>query len=346
MNLDRRHFCILTAASLAACSGSKGNPTENPAGGVNNSEEAAAEIYEVYSDRFFDYLLKSEEFEVLGTGYGWSEGPAWDKQNNRLYFTDVPGNKAYRWSAKSGVKVFLNPSGAKDTTGFREAGANGLLYTESGDILVCNHGKRAVQSLDPITKKRTTLTRKYRGKKFNSPNDLIRAADGSIYFTDPPYGLEGLDQSPLKEMDFNGVYRLAPDGKVTALIKDMTFPNGIALSPDGKTLYVAQSDPDAPHLYTLDLTKPKRPKKLFVDFKTYMGEDFPGLPDGMVVDIHGNIFATGPGGVFLITPAGEVLGRILTGKGSANCTFGEHGSTLFITNHDRLIKLKTQTTGL
>lgn len=334
MKINRRIFCSYIAAGAVACTKSV-----SPSDGSSN-------IYEAYNKEFWNLILKEENFKVLGNGYGWSEGPAWDKSAKKLYFTDVPGNIAYQWTEQTGVEVFLNPSGSSNTEGFREAGANGLLYTGNDQLLICNHGERAVQSMEISTGKRTVLTDEFQGKKFNSPNDLVQSSKGDIFFTDPPYGLENLNKSPLKEIKANGVYRLKKNGKVKRIIKDMTFPNGIALSPDQATLYIAQSDPKAPHLYKLDLTKPKQSKTLMVDFSEYMGDEFPGLPDGMAVDVNGNIFATGPGGVFVISPSGNVLGRILTGKGSANCTFGEDGSTLFITNHDRLIKLKTQTLGL
>jgi len=338
MNFNRREFGILASAGLFACAEPATSDTDNL---VKHNK-----IYEAFDDEFWALVDKNEPFEVLGEGYGWSEGPAWDKANQKLYYTDVPGNVAYQWSQEGGAKVFLNPSGSSQTEGFREAGANGLLYSGEDQLLMCNHGERAVQSLQISTGQRQNLTNGFLGKKFNSPNDLIQSSNGDIYFTDPPYGLKDLNESPLKELEHNGVYRLAKNGTTTLLVDDMTFPNGIALSPEQDTLYIAQSDPNAPHLYRLDLNKPGTPKTIMVDFTEYMGEKFPGLPDGMVIDSQGHIFATGPGGVFVISPDGTVLGRILTGKGSANCTFGEDGSTLFITNHDRLIKLKTLTTGL
>ncbi len=334
MKFNRREFCAISAASLVACSGQQ------------NQTLQAKGIYESFDNQFWSLVNKNESFEVLGTGYGWSEGPAWDKQNSKLYFTDVPGNIAYQWSERDGVSIFLDPSGSNQTEGFREAGANGLLYRGVDNLLICNHGERALELLQISTGKRTILINNYLGKKFNSPNDLIQSSKHEIFFTDPPYGLEGLDESPLKELSHNGVYLFRAKGSVELLIDDMTFPNGIALSPDEKTLYIAQSDPTAPHLYKYDLSQPEKAKTLMVDFSRFMGKGIPGLPDGMAVDIQGNIFATGPGGVFIIAPDGKVLGRILTGKGSANCTFGEDGSTLFITNHDRLVKLKTKTTGL
>lgn len=339
MVIKRREFLISASAFLAACN----NTTNNKA---PEADIAGADIYDAFSDDFYKYVLKSENFKVLGTGYGWSEGPAWDKQRGRLYFTDVPGNIAYSWDTQNGIETFLSPSGTDIAEGFREPGANGLLYLDDGDLLLCNHGLRCVQKLNPASKKRSTLCESYQGKKFNSPNDVIKDKAGNIYFTDPPYGLDGLDSSPLKELDFNGVYKLAANGDVTALITDMTFPNGVALSPDETTLYISQSDPKAPHLYALDLTNPQATKKRLVDFMPYMDDQNPGLPDGMVIDKDGNIFVTGPGGIYVVTRNGQILGRIKTGKASANCTFGEDGKTLFITNHDRLVKLKTQTRGL
>jgi len=337
--INRRHVIIGAAcAASAACQNAPLNQ-----GAALKAETSS--ILDAFSPRFFDFISKKAELTVLGEGYGWSEGPAWDKARSQLYFTDVPGNTAYVWKEGRGVETFLSPSGAI-VEGFREPGANGLFYSRDGLLILCNHGKRGIESLDLDSKARTPLTTRYKGKAYNSPNDVVEAQNGDLYFTDPPYGLEGLDASPLKEQPHNGVYRLRKNGGVTLMINDLTFPNGAALSPDERWLYVAQSDPKAMHIYRLDLTNPNAKKELLVDLAPFSGPDLPGLPDGMVIDDKGNIFATGPGGVFVITPDGEVLGRIKTGKGSANCTFGEEGSTLFVTNHDRLVKIPTLTRGL
>lgn len=313
---------------------------------TNDIENIDKKVYDVFDERFHEFIDIRQTFKIIGEGYKWSEGPTWDRKRGALYFTDVPSNIAYEWRAGTKVKEFLNPSGAAGLSGFREAGANGLLYNRSGKLLICNHGKRAIQEMDIETKQRKTLISKFKGKAFNSPNDLIESKAGDIYFTDPPYGLEGLDESPLKELSYNGVYKLTRDGRVTLLADTLTFPNGVALSPDEKTLYISQSDPNAIHIYKLDLNSINSKPELWVDLSSYANQDSPGLPDGMAVDINGNIFATGPGGIFIITPLGEILGRIKTGKGSANCAFGEDGQTLFITNHDRVIKLRTMTLGL
>lgn len=289
--------------------------------------------------------------EHLADGFIWSEGPSWDRQRQCLYFTDVPANRAYRWSDAAGLEVFLEPSGveASAATGMREAGANGLWFGADGWLYLCNHGERAVQRLRLDTLERETLVRDHSGQRFNSPNDLVRAADGSIYFTDPPYGLEGLDASPLKEMAVNGVYRLSPDGECERLFDHLTFPNGIALSPDEDWLYVAQSDPNAPHIYRAPLRNglPTGPLALWYDASHFLAAGDPGLPDGMCVSEDGLVFATGPGGVLVLSPGGELLARIRTGRATANCAFGgANGDWLYITAHDRLLRLRSNTRGL
>ena len=315
MKTNRRHFIALSAALIASC---KAKPASSH-----------ASIYDVYDPKMLDLILPHQELEVLGTGYSWSEGPAWDKAQQVLYFTDVPKNIAYSWTQDKGVETFLSPSSGGAAS---ESGANGLLYNKSGDLLLCNHGQRSVETYNLKTGQRETITSKYKGQLYNSPNDIIESRSGDIFFTDPPYGLEGLNDSPLKELTHNGVYRVTRGQEATLLIDDLDFPNGIVLSPDEKTLYVAQSSPEAQHIYTLDLTAPEKPRKLFVDLNPYAGSEAPGLPDGMVVDHHGNLFATGPGGVFVISPDGKILGRIKTSKASANCTFGEDGRCLLYTS--------------
>ncbi|QNL19691.1 SMP-30/gluconolactonase/LRE family protein [Hyphobacterium sp. CCMP332] len=287
----------------------------------------------------------------LADGFVWSEGPAWDRERNCLYFTDVPGNRAFRWTDAAGLEVFLDPSGveAAQTTGLREAGANGLWFGDDGWLYLCNHGMRAVQRLRPDTLVRETLVDVYEGQRFNSPNDLVRASDGSIYFTDPPYGLEGLDASPLKEMESNGVYRLTRDGRCERLFDQLGFPNGIALSPDERWLYVAQSDPAAPYIFRapLDADGLHGPLERWFDTSEFLAAGEPGLPDGLCVSTDGTIFATGPGGVFVLSPEGGLLARIRTGRATANCAFGgEDGRSLFMTAHDRLLQLPVNAVGL
>jgi len=288
--------------------------------------------------------------EKLADGFVWTEGPVWIAEGDYLLFSDVPGNKMYRWSEHEGVSVFLDPSGydGPAPSAFREPGSNGLIRGPAGTILMCDHGNRAVASLELHTKRRTFLATHFEGKRFNSPNDLALASTGAIYFTDPPYGLLGLDASPLKEQPHNGVYRLDPDGAVTLLDASLSFPNGILLSPDERILYVAISDPERPVWirYSLDAAGLISDSSLFADASAEVAQGLPGLPDGMTIDRHGNLFATGPGGVHILAPDGTRIGRIDTGQAIANCTFGEDGSTLFLASTDMIARLPTLTGGL
>lgn len=324
-----------TSAFLAGCAGAAKRAYP---------KEPDPIAFDVFDAGFASRIDTRQSGRLLGEGYRWAEGPAWDSKRGVLYFTDVPANRAYRWSAADGVEVFLDPSGAMGAAeGFREPGANGLLVARDGRLIICNHGDRALQAMDLQTGLRETLADTFRGKRFNSPNDVAEAADGTLYFTDPPYGLEGLDSSPLKEMALNGVYRLAPGGTLECVIEDMTFPNGVALSPGGDALYIAQSDPAAPLVRRLDLASGAQEERWF-DVSPYM-DGHAGLPDGMAVAANGDLFLAGPGGVLVIDRDARCLGRIATGRATANCTFGEDGRTLFITARDRLLSVRTKLPG-
>lgn len=305
----------------------------------------------VRNDRALDQLIDpNAAMRKLGEGYGWSEGPVWIEDGQYLLFSDVPGNRIHKWTAAEGVTVYMDPSGGNGPAqpGFREPGTNGLKPGFPGQILAADHGSRAVATIDLATKAKRLLVTHYQGKKFNSPNDIAVAPDGTIWFTDPPYGLEGINDSPLKEQPVNGVYRAASDGTVTLVESKLTFPNGIAFSPDAKTLYVAVSDPKRAIVMAYDVTAAQtlsRPR-VFSDMTPLVGSANPGLPDGMTVDERGNIYATGPGGVHVFAPSGKRLGVIRTGTGVANVAFGGAGGrTLFLTSHNMLIALPTKVRG-
>jgi gluconolactonase len=288
--------------------------------------------------------------ETLATGFVWTEGPVWIAEQSCLLFSDVPANKMYRWSEADGVSVFLDPSGydGPDPSAFREPGSNGLIAGPVGTILMADHGNRAVARLDLATRAKTFLATHWEGRRFNSPNDLALSRDGAIYFTDPPYGLQGLDQSPLKEQPHNGVYRIDPDGRVTLLTAELSFPNGLVFSPDQRILYVANSDPERPiwMAYSMDNAGGIASAWVFADVSEEVAAGMPGLPDGMTIDREGNLFATGPGGVHIFAADGRRLGRIDAGQPIANCTFGEDGRTLFLASTDRIARLRTLTGGL
>jgi gluconolactonase len=299
-------------------------------------------------DARLDALIpKDARVEILASGYRWSEGPVWDKAKGRLLFSDVPNNVVHQWSPKKGASVFLKPSGytGPEGGGGREPGANGLAFDAQGRLTLCQHGDRRISRLEDG--RFVTIVDRFEGKRFNSPNDLVFGKDGALYFTDPPYGLTKTFDDPGREIGWNGVYRLGPDGKLSVLVKDLKAPNGIGLSPDGRTLYVGQSNPELPVVmaYTLNADGTVASGRVLFDAKPLM-KGGPGLPDGLKVDAAGNVWTSGPGGILVLTPKGEHLGSILTGVPTANLGFGDDGSTLYVTANDTLRRIRTTAKGL
>jgi gluconolactonase len=298
-------------------------------------------------DPAFDKLVAPDaKIEKLATGFKWSEGPVWFEGG--VVFSDVPENAAYRWKeGMTAAEVFLKPSGLTSPSGGAPGqGSNGLARDAKGRLILCQHGDRRVaRMLAPG--KFETIADRFEGMRFSSPNDLAIRKNGDIYFTDPPYGLDNLDASPLKEIPFHGVYRVATDGKVTLLTKDIVFPNGIAFSPDERILYVAVSDGKATRVVAHDVKDDGTlaNARTFFDAKPLKKPEAPGNCDGIKVDKDGNIWTTGPGGVLVISREGRLLGRLNTGEPTANCNWGDDGSTLYITANMFLVRVKTLTKG-
>jgi len=307
---------------------------------------AAAPIgrIERFDPEFDTLVAPGAQVEKLAEGFQWAEGPVWIRAGGYLLFTDVPANTLYRWSARDGVSIFLRPSGydGRDLAGLREAGANGLIAADEGSILMADSGSRTVARLTLDDRRKTVLAARFEGHRFNSPNDLARRSDGLIFFTDPPYGLAKLNDSPLKELEFNGVYRLAPDGTVALIDRSLSFPNGIELSPDGRVLYVSNSDPQRPIwiAYDLNAAGEASGRRVFADASDLIAPTAPGLPDGMAMSADGHLFATGPGGVIVFAKDGRRLGRISTGAAIANCAFSDDGRTLYLTSDHMLARLR------
>jgi gluconolactonase len=289
------------------------------------------------------------KIEKLAEGFGWAEGPIWVKHGGYLLFTDVPGNKMWKWSEKGGLEKFLDPSGAAspDPAVWREAGANGLAIYDKQSIVYADTGNRVIQRLDLKSKQKTTLASNLDGRKFASPNDVAKTRSGVLFFTDPPYGFKKFDDAPEKEIAFNGVYRRGKDGKVTVIEKELVRPNGVALSPDEKTLYVTQSEPTKAIImaYSLDKGGNVTGKKLFADVTDLVKSDAPGLPDGITVAADGTIFTSAPGGILVLSKDGKRLGRIWDGKATANCKFGEDGKTLFLTSSNMVARIRLNVSG-
>jgi gluconolactonase len=303
-------------------------------------------------DPALDALIDvASPIEVIASGFKWAEGPTWVKKGGYLLFSDVPANIAYRWKAGEGAKPFLSPSGLAGPipAGIREAGSNGMVVDARGDLLMADSGTRAIARVNLATKKKTIVVGAYEGKTFNSCNDLAIGRNGTLYFTDPPYGLAEGDSSPLKQLDFNGVFRVNADGSGVSLIdKSLKRPNGIGVSPGLDRLYVSQSDPDAAKIFACALAADGSASSELVplvDFSAEVARKLPGLPDGMKVARSGHLFASGPGGIYILAPDGRKLGLIATGKAAANCCFGEDGKTLFITSSDSVVKVRLKASG-
>jgi gluconolactonase len=307
-------------------------------------------------DPAFDAVLAPDaKIEKVAEGFRWAEGPTWYVEKNLagkvvfhgLVFSDVLANTSYRWQEGwNRAEVFLRPSGLlTNTPGFRERGSNGMTRDTKGNLVICQHGERRVVRFEDGSF--TVVSDKFEGKRFNSPNDVCVKKNGDVYFTDPPYGLEGRKDSKLRELDFSGVYRVAPDGKVTLLTKEFTYPNGIAFSPDEKTLYIASTDDDLPIIAAFDVKADGTiaNRRTYFDPKPYVDPKFPGLCDGIKADKEGNIWTGALGGVAVISPAGKLIGRIYTGEQTSNCNWGDDGSTLFITADYFLLRIKTKTRG-
>jgi len=329
----------------ASSSGLAVTPTMNDTNAPVTVHRASGKLGKIERlDPALDSLLdQGAIIEKLAVGFDWSEGPVW-MPGNYLLFSDVPMNAIFKWEPTNGVIIHISPSGYTGSTPRGgEPGSNGLTRDKQGRLIACQHGDRRVARWEKD--KFVTVADKYEGKRFNSPNDVVVKSNGDIYFTDPPYGLPKNIDDPTKEIPFQGVYRVA-GGKVTLLTDEITRPNGLAFSPDEKTLYVASSDPKKAiwMAYPIKDDGTLGAGRVFFD-ATAMQTGKKGLPDGMKVDKEGNLWATGPGGIFIISPAGKHLGTLATGQATANCAWGDDGSTLYITADMFLCRVKTKTKG-
>ena len=285
--------------------------------------------------------------EILADGFEWSEGPLWLPKQKILIFSDIPQNKIFEWSEEGGLKNYLEPSGYTGTlTRGGETGSNGLVLDLKGDLVLCQHGDRRMArmnaSLDGPTDNYTTLTDNWKGKKFNSPNDAVYSKHGDLFFTDPSYGMEDRYDDPKREMDFTGVFRLHPDGRVSLLTKTLSAPNGIGLSPDELSLYVANSGRSSGLIWEIFDRKPDGSytnQRLFYDAGP-ASDTLRGAPDGLAVRSDGIIFATGPGGVWIFQPDGTHLGIVRTGQATSNCTLDADEKHLYMTADNLLMRIK------
>lgn len=312
-------------------------------------------------DPTLDHIVSADaKLERVANGFNkWTEGPVWTRDGT-LLFAEIPANNIVQWSPAKGAVVFMHPSGYIGSEPYKgpEPGSNGMTLDADGRVSVAGHARRNVWRMESVDPKAqiTVLADSYRGKKLNSPNDLVYKSDGSLYFTDPPYGLQTQsDADPQKELQVNGVYRLpgarqhkpgaAPDrDKLQLVIKDLARPNGLAFSPDEKFLYVAESGKKQWMRYRVQADGSLTDGILFLDASTDPAE---GGPDGLRVDTEGNIYGSGPGGVWIISPQGKHIGTIKVPERVSNVAWGDKdGKTLYITASTSLYRIKLKVPGV
>ena len=319
--------------------------------GQNTTNFAHIGRIDRFDNEINQLIPEDAKIEVLCGGFEWSEGPVWVPEENNKYggfvlFSDIPNNVVIKWQEGVGTSEFMKPAGYTGVADYgREPGSNGLALDSLGRLVLCEHGDRRISV---VTKGggKVTLADRWNGKRLNSPNDLAIRKNGDIYFTDPIYGLPQRANDPMREIDFCGVYRLEKDGTVTLQYKDISRPNGIGFSPDHNMLYVANSDGRDPVWRAFPVKKDGNlgaPKVFFDSSKDDRVPRSGG--DGLKVDNKGNVFATGAGGVLILSPKGELLGRLITGESIANVAWGNNGSTLYLTSDMYLCRIQTKTTG-
>jgi gluconolactonase len=335
-------FFLLVAATTAA-------RPPSPVNALGKAGKLSASGRLVRLDPRFDRLVPpGTELEKVAGGFSWVEGPVWNRDGNSLLFSDIPGNAIIRWKEDLGTTLYLKPSGYTGKAPFagKEPGANGLAFDAAGRLVLAEHGDRRIARLEKDGSK-TTLADRYLGKRLNSPNDLVFKSNGDLYFTDPPFGLPGTFDDPNKELDFSGVFRLSRGGELTLLTREIRAPNGIAFSPDEKTLYISSADPNRPVWLAYDVNPDGTIDngRVFFDATRWTRTN-KGLPDGMKVDRKGNLFAAGPGGIYVFLPDGTHLGTIEMGTATGNCAWGDDGFTLYIAAETSIYRIRLKTKGL
>jgi gluconolactonase len=317
----------------------------------NSNTKTAAMKYQAIgtierTDPALDDIISADaKAEIIAEGFDWSEGPLWIEAEKMLLFSDVPQNLIYKWTEEKGKEVYLTPSGYTDSAKRSgEMGSNGLLLDPDGNLVLCQHGNRQMAKMDAALNAPkasfVSVANNYRGKKLNSPNDAVYNSNGELFFTDPPYGLEKQTEDPKKELPYQGVYKVKKNGEVILLTDTLTRPNGIAFLPGERTLIVANSDPGKPYWYAFDVENDSLTNPRIFHSAVVSDSTLKGLPDGFKVDKNGNVFATGPGGVWIMDKEGKLLGKIRVPEATSNCALSADGKTLYVTNDMNVLRIR------
>ncbi|RZK22552.1 MAG: SMP-30/gluconolactonase/LRE family protein [Hymenobacter sp.] len=296
-------------------------------------------------------LAPDAKLEIISSGHAHVEGPVWVPDSSMLLFSDTKANTIYRWKPIGERSKFLEHSGYTGRLPYSdEPASNGLALDGRGNLLLAEHGDRRIASL-PLGQKsgKRTLTDNFQGKRYNSPNDVLVAPDGSLYFTDPPFGLVSKNKGPEppRELAFTGVFRRAPDGQVTAEITDVARANGLAFSPDGRTFYVSNADSLRPVILAYEVGKNGKlgKSRIFFDMASLPKTRFKEVPDGLKVDQAGNVYAAGLGGLLILSPQGQLLGTIDPGEVVSNSAWGDDGHSLYLMATTFVCRIKTLAQG-
>ena len=327
-------FCLVIGVSCKNKENANASQNKNPVA-----------IIESLHPSFHEIIHDTARVEILAEGFDWSEGPVWVEDQQMLLFCDIPENTIYKWTRAKGTQVYLKPSGyTGEAKRGGQTGSNGLALTKDGKLVLCQHGNRQIAIMDaPLNAPKPNfkgIAVNYQGKKFNSPNDVTIRSNGDMFFTDPPYGLENNIDDPLKEIPFQGVYKVTPAGVVTLLTDSITRPNGIALTPDEKTLIVANSDKKKKLWYAFDLGPNDSLINPRIFYNVIADSTVKGSCDGLKIDKNGNVFATGPGGVWVFDSVGMALGRIKFPESTSNVALSADEKTLYITADMYLLRVR------
>ena len=335
----RLSFLLLLLAAGPALAQAQAPPRFTTIGQVQRVQPALNQL-----------IAPAARLEIVSSGHAHVEGPLWVPDSAMLLFSDTKTRTIYRWRPDSGRTKFLANTGYTGRLPYgEEPGSNGLALNGRGSLLLCQHGDRRLALL-PLAQPGglRTLADSYQGRRLNSPNDVLATPDGTLYFTDPPFGLPKKDAARLRELPFAGVFRRTPDGQLHPDVQDVPYPNGLALSPDGRTLYVSNADSARPVILAYavgkngKLTQP-RP---FFDMSTLPRPRYREVPDGLKTDTAGNVYAAGFGGLLIISPQGQLLGVIDPGETVANCAWGDDGHTLYLMAGPYVCRIRTLARGV
>ena len=350
MERTRRYPRIALACLVALSQWACGGASDDGAEGPEFLDSGAGTVLRIEPE--FDEILPANyRIERIAAGFVFAEGPLWVRRAQWpglpfLAFSDVRNNALYRWNPQDrGVAEILRPVFTGVTENDWSAGPAGLALDASGNLLICEQGERRIGLLTP-SGARSVFVDHFEDKRLNSPNDLVWGPDGWLYFTDPPFGLKEQDEDPEKELDFNGIFRASADGQTVELLADgQSRPNGIGFSPDGQYLYVSNSDPYRKNWmrYPIGEDGSVGPGRVFYDVTSNNEE---GLPDGLVLDQDGRIYAAGPGGVWVFSPDGSYIGAIRPNEPPANVAWGNEGKTLYMTARTGVYRIQLNVQGL